>query len=278
MKRVLAALGKAACYTLLFLGAQLLVSMAATLALGLRMGIEGAMGGGMPDVDAMMQTLTQALFDQAMTLTLFANVFTLGVLWIFFATRKKRFLREISFQELPALSYVPLSVGGAALAVTITIILSLLPIPQQVWEEYAGASSSLGQTGFWAVLSSVLISPVAEEVVFRGLVYTRLRRAMPPWVAAVLASLVFASLHGQILWAGYAFVMGLALTLVLERTGSIAGSIAVHIAFNAVGGYLLAEARASALTAALCAAVTAACWVWLCRICPYTRLRPEKRD
>ena len=276
MKKTLAALGKAACYTALFLGAQFFIVMAATMIEGFALGFEIALSGGMPDMQALQARLTEAILSGATVYTLIANAVTLGLLWVFFAARKKNVLAEVSFREVPALAYVPLSIGGAALAVTITTVLGMLPIPDAVWEEYANASAHLEQTGFFAVLSTVLVAPVAEEVVFRGLVYTRLRRAMPVWAAALLQSLIFASLHGQALWIGYAFVMGLALTVVFERTGSVLASIATHVAFNLVGGYFLSELPVTPLFAALCAAAAAGCWIWLARICPYTKLRPEK--
>ena len=95
-----------------------------------------------------------------------------------------------------------------ALAAVVALVLALLPIPQELMEAYNNAAVGLGEPGLISALSTVLFAPIAEEVIFRGLVYTRLRRAMPAALACVLSSLVFGLLHGQLLWIAYAFIMG----------------------------------------------------------------------
>lgn len=106
-------------------------------------------------------------------------------------------------------------------AVLITFALDILPISEEVWEEYNQSASMIDSAGLIPMLSTVIFAPIAEETVFRGLVYTRLKRAMPAWVAAILQAAVFGALHGQILWVAYAFVMGLVLAAIVESTGSL---------------------------------------------------------
>ena len=84
------------------------------------------------------------------------------------------------------------------------------------------------------ILSAVVIAPIAEEVFLRGLAYTRLRRAMPPILAAVLSSLAFGVLHGDIIWFMSAFGGGLAMAWIFQRTGSLWASILVHMTNNAL--------------------------------------------
>ena len=134
--------------------------------------------------------------------------------------------------------------------------------------DYVEAAASLETPGLISALSTVLFAPIAEEVIFRGLVYTRLRRAMPAWLACVLASLVFAVLHGQLLWIAYAFLMGVALTLVFERTGTLWSSILVHITFNLAGTYLVQYLPGSPLILLLGIFGIAAAWHWLSRVYP----------
>lgn len=128
---------------------------------------------------------------------------------------------------------------GMCFAVLITFALGILPISEEVWEEYNQSASMIDSSGLIPMLSTVIFAPIAEETVFRGLVYTRLKRAMPAWVAAILQAAVFGALHGQILWVAYAFVMGLVLAAIVESTGSLFAGIAVHICFNLMGGYVM---------------------------------------
>ncbi|MGH7279666.1 MAG: lysostaphin resistance A-like protein, partial [Candidatus Rokuibacteriota bacterium] len=85
-----------------------------------------------------------------------------------------------------------------------------------------------------AILGAVVVAPVMEEIVFRGLVFGTLRRRLP-WPAAALASAtLFALAHGYgalgfaaVLWSGAVWAYA------YERTGSLWPGILAHAANNA---------------------------------------------
>ena len=133
-----------------------------------------------------MTVLYDGVTTNATLITLVSNICTVGVLFAFFALRKKNLLSEINASPIPALTYVPLSIMGMCFAVLITFALGILPISEEVWEEYNQSASMIDSAGLIPMLSTVIFAPIAEETVFRGLVYTRLKRAMPAWVAAIL--------------------------------------------------------------------------------------------
>lgn len=275
-KKLFASLGKAACYTLLFIGMQLIVSMIFALVAGVSAAIPYIADNSTLDMDAIMRMMTEALYKEALTITLISSVCSLAFLALFFAVRKKNvFAQTYLAKGLPNLAFLPLVLGGMCLAGFVGILLDMLPIPEHILEEYSQSAQMLGGAGWVAVLSSVVVAPIAEEVIFRGLVYTRLRRAMPPIVAMLLSSAVFGLLHGQLLWVCYAFFVGLVMAFVFERTGTVQATILLHFAFNLAGSYLLGSVPSSPILAFAFAAGATACWVWLCRICPYTKLRPE---
>lgn len=221
MKNVFIALGKAICYTLLFAAMQLIASFVVTLAMGIGYAVEQLTLNGGLDYNTLMTVLYDGITTNATLITLVSNICTVGVLFAFFALRKKNLLSEINASPIPALTYVPLSIMGMCFAVLITFALGILPISEEVWEEYNQSASMIDSSGLIPMLSTVIFAPIAEETVFRGLVYTRLKRAMPAWVAAILQAAVFGALHGQILWVAYAFVMGLVLAAIVESTGSL---------------------------------------------------------
>jgi membrane protease YdiL (CAAX protease family) len=275
-KKVFAALGKAACYTLLFIGMQLIVSMVFALIGGVGAVVPFLNDNSMIDMEAVMQAMTEYLYDKALLIALISDCIALLFLLVFFKARKKNFAAQIHLKKgLPRYAIFPLLIGGVCLAGFVGLLLNMLPIPESVWEEYNSEAAMLGNTGMLAIIASVIIAPVSEEIFFRGLVYTRLRKAMPSAVAMVLSSLVFGLLHGQLIWICYAFFVGIAMAIVFERTGTVRATIAVHLAFNLAGGYVLGGIEAGPVLAFAFAAGTVACWIWLCRICPYTKLRPE---
>ncbi|MBQ7113637.1 MAG: CPBP family intramembrane metalloprotease [Clostridia bacterium] len=266
MKRFFQAFLKALAYALLFVGMQFLVSFAMMFAFGIEMGVEAGMSGTMPDMTAIETALTEKLMESTGTLALVSGILTLLMLWPVFATQKKSYFNEISLYPLAQGAIWPLIGIGISSVFGVTLLLSLLPIPEEMMLEYADAAASLGSPTFLDAVSTVLIAPIAEEVVFRGLVYTRLRRGMPVWAACLISSLVFALLHGQILWIAYAFVLGVLFAVVMERTGTVWATVIMHVAFNLVGGYLTEYLPASVVLFVLSLAALAVCWKWLCRI------------
>ncbi len=79
------------------------------------------------------------------------------------------------------------------------------------------------------VVLTVLVAPVVEEVVFRGLLLNRWWWHYGMWRGVVYSSLLFAILHADFLGA---FVFGLVLSLVYVKTKSLIGPIIVHMANN----------------------------------------------
>lgn len=80
---------------------------------------------------------------------------------------------------------------------------------------------------------AVVFAPVVEELVFRGWIFTQVRRHFSFVTALLVSSAVFAGLHYDKthLYALAVFPIGLALGAIRELTGSIKPTIAFH-AFN----------------------------------------------
>ncbi len=226
--QILASLGKAIAYLALFLGSQALVSTGFSIAAALTVIVET----GSLDLFQMLEVLMAYVTP----ITLASNLFTLVFLLLFFPLRRKNPLREFQLQPIP-----PLAAAGAVsiapvLYGAVTLVLSLLPAAWMA--DYAQASAALNDTGLLPFLSVALAAPVVEEVIFRGLIQSRLAHALPGWPAVVLSALLFALCHGQPVWMGYAFVLGMVLGIMAWRTGSILPSILTHIVFNAIGQVL----------------------------------------
>jgi membrane protease YdiL (CAAX protease family) len=123
---------------------------------------------------------------------------------------------------------------GAALAFCLYWLVSLVlsGLPESWTNSYAEVSSSLDQTGALAFLTTAIVAPVVEEVLFRGLIFTRLRSVCPGWAAIVISAAVFGACHGEFIWFCYAFFLGVIFALLVEMTGSILPSMVMHLVFN----------------------------------------------
>lgn len=88
------------------------------------------------------------------------------------------------------------------------------------------------------LMTGAVIAPVAEELLFRGLVFGGLAQRMPVAVAATVSALLFALSHGLGVVAPI-FVLGLGLAWLYRRTGTIWAPIVAHGVVNAISLSLL---------------------------------------
>ena len=88
-------------------------------------------------------------------------------------------------------------------------------------------------------ISLVVISPVAEEFIFRGWLYGKLRTLLPVPLAIIIVSALFGLLHGQWNVGINVFIMSIVLCLQRELTGTIYSGILLHMLKNGIAFYLL---------------------------------------
>lgn len=126
--------------------------------------------------------------------------------------------------------------------VPLAFLLGLDDPPQQDVADIAGDASSLG--GRMAVLIVlVVIAPVTEELLFRGVLLSRLTRAMSPAYAVIVSAFLFAGIHLIDPDAAFVaiglFVIGLVLGWQSLRTGRLGLSIMTHAGVNLLAAIAL---------------------------------------
>lgn len=84
------------------------------------------------------------------------------------------------------------------------------------------------------VLGSVALTPVAEEILFRGVLYQSLRKRGGVAFGVAVSALLFAAMHLRPAAAPELFVLGVLLAIAFERTRSLYPSILLHAAYNAM--------------------------------------------
>lgn len=83
------------------------------------------------------------------------------------------------------------------------------------------------------MLGAVVVAPLSEELLFRGILFGWLRRTTGVWNGTILCSIVFALVHSQ-QWPAPIpiFVLSLFLTVSYHRGGSLAAPMTLHALFN----------------------------------------------
>jgi membrane protease YdiL (CAAX protease family) len=155
--------------------------------------------------------------------------------------RPRHWLYDSMRAVVACLMVFPLCLG--LLALTNMIFISL---HHEDWTRQHMLLTAIMDLGVsWKILTFLtagLMAPIAEELFFRGLVQSLLRRCFGdgtstgggrPWLAIIVTSVFFAAMHaGAPNTVASIFVLALALGYLYERSGRLTGSIVLHVVFN----------------------------------------------
>lgn len=89
------------------------------------------------------------------------------------------------------------------------------------------------------IVSLVLVTPLLEELIFRGFLFGKLVQTTNLVLAIIVTSAVFALAHGQLNVALVTFVMSGISCLLRLKTGAIWASIGLHMFINLVASILV---------------------------------------
>ena len=87
-------------------------------------------------------------------------------------------------------------------------------------------------------------APLVEEIIYRGILYSALQRAMGPLLAIVVVTLMFAGLHVVQYWPDIGAIsaialLSLAITFVRARTGRLLPCFVIHLVFNGIQSLII---------------------------------------
>lgn len=83
----------------------------------------------------------------------------------------------------------------------------------------------------------ILVAPLVEETIFRGFLYPVIARQFGVPAGILVTGVLFGSLHAAQLWGGWGQIgllicVGIVLTWVRARTGTVVASYLVHLGYN----------------------------------------------
>ncbi|MFP4555770.1 MAG: CPBP family intramembrane glutamic endopeptidase [Bacteroidales bacterium] len=159
-------------------------------------------------------------------------IFGIGIpLWIIYAV-KRVYVKDASFNfkvdNKRIIPYILLATIGLQLAITLPIS-NLIPLPdwaKEMFEQLATKSSNI-----YVFLTIVVVAPVLEEFIFRGIMLDGLLKRYSPHKAIIVSSILFGFVHLNPWQLTSAFILGLFIGWVYFKTRSISIAIIIH-AFN----------------------------------------------
>lgn len=112
--------------------------------------------------------------------------------------------------------------------IVIEPVLNLFP------ESFLDLLNQMGAKGGWSVLMLVVLAPVMEEMLFRGILLEAVRSKYSSGRAIVVSALMFGVIHFIPQQVVNAFVIGLILGFIYVRTDSLWPVIVIHALNNAM--------------------------------------------
>lgn len=136
------------------------------------------------------------------------------------------------WKKSPAVNYIPVVVLGVVGSVGVTCLSAMI---QMAFfdAEYQKTAESMYTASFSAqIIVLGLIVPIAEELIFRGVMFRRYRENRMFLYSALWSSLFFALMHSNGMQTMYGFLLGILLCYVYEKFGSIQAPVCLHVVLN----------------------------------------------
>ncbi len=189
------------------------------------------------DYGISVSEIERSVLDGSYALSVISAVISLWIYLIIGKIKKKPLEKEVHNEKVvPMVNIMAICLAiGARMSVNAYYYFSQsVHILKKSIDDAAAISPQLRTVGqmLTAIFAIAIIAPFFEELLFRGLVYGKLRTVMRPWAANFLQAVFFGIAHAVLFQSIFAVIMGILLGIIYYKTGSIVTSAICHSAFN----------------------------------------------
>lgn len=202
--------------------------------------LTGRIQGSSPrqiDSPAAQVILSIASFQGAVLLLVHFFLREHGVGWREGFGFDKRPRRSIALGLLAGLGAVPIGWGLQA-ASGLLLKHFDISLPEQEAVQLLKSSHGILPRAIMG-FAAILVAPIAEEILFRGLLYPAIKHAGFPRAALWISALLFAAIHVNLATFVPLAALAIGLTWLYEKTDNLLTPIAAHSLFNAANFVML---------------------------------------
>lgn len=182
-------------------------------------------------VQLLATVLSYPVYEYATELTALSALCTIP-LFVLMIRKDNKARTKNGTDKRPLRFWLLLICAGISLTIFLNGILMISGL-MGMSESYQETAQLLYAPSFPVQLVCVgLVVPIAEELLFCGLIYQRLRDFTCVFVAILLSAAFFGVFHGNLVQGIYGFCAGLFLAYACEKFHTIAASILVHMVMN----------------------------------------------
>jgi len=146
--------------------------------------------------------------------------------------------RTIALAITVVLIVLPLTWGLQQLSIVLMNWVHIKPEAQAVVEELQNPSLSLVQKIYFGILA-IVVAPMAEETLFRGILYPTIKQLGYPRLALWGTSIFFSATHLSISTFLPLVFLAIILTFLYEETDNLLAPVVAHSVFNAINFFVL---------------------------------------
>lgn len=186
------------------------------------------------------ESATKYTLAHTSSLLLIGDLVALLVVFLIFRIRRRAPLKELNFRMCNPGRLATFAVFGAVLSFTLSTVLSMIPFPEWIISSYNDSVSILFENKdsiAMQVLSTALVTPIIEEIVFRAIPMKYIKPAAGRVGTIIISALIFGLAHysfnaGSLIQVAYATVLGVVFALIYDKYDSVIPSILCHMGFN----------------------------------------------
>lgn len=217
------------------------------------------------DQDALLaqaEGLIAAVQDKIVEILLVSNLVTLLVICLIFRLRRKSPKQEMGVFFVNPFRLVTFALFGTALNVFFSVTIPLLPLPEEIMNAVNAQFSGLytGASLFTQIFTVAVVTPIVEELIFRGIGMSRLTPLIGGVGAAAVTAVVFGFAHGTVVAVLYAAAMGIVFALMYTRYNSVVPSVVAHAFFNLTSFWLAEIPEGTAIIGVYFIAIAMLLW------------------
>ena len=185
------------------------------------------------------ENLVNPTISQTLGLTVLESVALVLGVYLFGLRRKGLDWSSVGFRHTSWL-WIGISISATLIIIPIVGIITIVfffltgqPIenPQLDFLLPEGLSTT---NAVLMLLMAGFVAPLAEELFFRGVLYTFLRERWGIWISVFTSSFLFGLIHGDIAVGITGFLLGVVAALVFEFSKSLWTAVIVHVINNSL--------------------------------------------
>ena len=205
----------------------ILIYTAIQTSLGMFLAVVFGFFEGARDFNAIMDVLK----ENALVITAICAVVTSVVLSLFFHIDIKNGRIEKRGQ-IKAMDFLMAIVGGAGVSIALNIVIALTNMSGKDTAFVEVSDMITSNPLFVTIICAGILIPIVEEILFRGLIFNRIKCQYNFLAGLLISSLLFGIYHGNIVQGIYATLLGIFLGFAYHKTKSIFIPIFIHMGGN----------------------------------------------